>query len=391
MKTKSAIKVLTLFILLIWEGCQTTPKILNPEFNEFKIQKIVSTGIETLVVKPTSDAWPRVQTVSTSPLPSSTKNLRLAVIGDTGCRLKENQYGKTYQDCSSAKEWPYADVVKALGAENYNFGIHTGDYHYREQCTDAKLCPAFGKYFGYGWGAWWDDFYGPSQSLFLKTPWLFVRGNHEDCNRAYLGWAALSATTKPFTDGCTGAEPYQWIEMDDLVLINFDNSAMEDRKPLKKEDIGLWNSKFVEIKNRIQELKTKKEVWFLTHKPMFGFVPNSTDAEPQALSPFMADMLKQSGLYDKIDIFLSGHIHTQQVDQLPEKLQLVVAHSGTSLDSFGRKILTDKINTTTESKYSFGYAIFEKLGFKKWNFIFKDQKGVTQLSCLSTNNTVNCE
>lgn len=404
MKTKRAFAKLSSFILIstfvLWGACQSAPKIVTPQFPEFQIQKITGEGIETVTVKPSSNAWPDLVTAPTlTALSTSTKNLRLAVIGDTGCRLKETKNGNVYQDCSVTKEWPYSEVVMSLEKENYNFAIHTGDYHYREQCTDAKLCPAYGKYIGYVWGAWWDDFYGPTQSLFKKTPWLFVRGNHEDCNRAYTGWAPLSAVSnKKFLDTCTEVEPYQWVEMDDVVFINFDNAMMEDRKPLAPEEAAKWKTKFVELKDKIDSLKTKKEIWFLSHKPMFGYVPDKKDAEPVAIDTYMSDLLKASGLYDKVDIFLAGHIHTQQVVPLngkgkkPEpKLQLVVAHSGTSLDPFGRKMLSAKIMTTTENKYSFGYAMFEKLGFKKWKFIFKDTKGVTQLECQSDANKVACE
>lgn len=390
--TKKVVQLVAISSLLFWQGCQTLPKIENPEFSAFQIQKITSKGIETVTVKPSSSAWPDFTKDSATSFNTSSKNLRLAVIGDTGCRLKESKNGKSYQDCSLTKEWPYSQVVDSIAKEDYNFGIHTGDYHYREQCTDAKLCPKFGKYIGYVWGAWWDDFYGPSQPLF-KKPWMFVRGNHEDCNRAYLGWAALSPveSTKKFTDPCVVAEPYQWTELEDIVFINFDNAMMEDRKELKKEEAAVWNERFVEIKNRIQALKGKKEIWFLSHKPMFGYIPNEEDAEPKAIGTYMSDLLKSSGLYDQIDFFLAGHIHAQQVIPLPNKVQLVVAHSGTSLDPFGRKIMTEKFKTTTDNKYSFGYAIFEKTGFKKWTFLFKDTKGDVQLTCHSASNKVTCD
>lgn len=384
-------KLFAFSFLLVWGGCQTAPKISNPDFSKFQIQKITSAGVETVSIKPSSSAWPTVAGVSTTPFATDSKNLRIAVIGDTGCRLKESKYGNAYQDCSSTKEWPFSDVVKSLGNENYNFAIHTGDYHYREQCTDPKLCPTYGKYFGYIWGAWWDDFYGPAQPVFKKSPWIFVRGNHENCDRAYLGWAAISAQTKQFTEPCVAVEPYQWIEMDDIVFINFDNASMEDRKEFSAEEATMWKEKFSEVKNRIKNLKTKKEIWLLSHKPMFGFVPDEKDAEPKSIGQFMAPLVKESGLYDQVDVFLSGHIHTQQVVQLDKKIQLIAAQGGTTLDPFGRKILNSKVMTTTENKYSFGYALFEKTGFKKWNFIFKDTKGKTELECKSNANKVTCE
>ncbi len=35
---------------------------------------------------------------------------------------------------------------------------------------------------------WQADFFRPAAPLLAAAPWLFVRGNHESCGRAGLGW-----------------------------------------------------------------------------------------------------------------------------------------------------------------------------------------------------------
>ncbi len=88
--------------------------------------------------------------------------------------------------------------------------------------------------------------------------------------------------------------------------------------------------------------------------------------EPLAIKDYLRALMTEAGLINKIDYFLSGHIHNQQL-VLSEKNQLqqiIVGHSGTALDTFGQKIKNSKMISTTESKTSFGYAIFERTGFK---------------------------
>lgn len=377
--------------LLFWGGCQSLSQTHAPTFEPFTIQKISTNGIETVTISDSRSEWPEFQHSKAAPLLVNSKDLRVAVIGDTGCRLKETGGKVSYQNCSLSKEWPFPEITKTLQSETYDFAVHTGDYHYREHCTDAKLCPVYATHIGYGWAAWWDDFFAPSLVLFKKSPWLFVRGNHEDCLRAYQGWTILSPVVKKIKDTCEEIEDYQWVEMDDLIFINFDNSSFEDRKEMTAEEIVKWKAQFFKIASQIKNLPVKKEIWFLTHKPVLGFAPNPADAEPVGIKPNMLRLIKETGLYDSVDIFLSGHIHNQQVVPMNEKIQLIVGHGGSALDPFGRKIMTDSLTTTTENKYSFGYALFHRTAYKKWDFVFKNQYGVAQLECHLAKNKINCD
>src|SRR3989344_83386 len=307
-------KILILSLaLLFWGSCKTTPSFFVFPFETFQIRKIVDKGVQTVELQANQAAWPDVTYKELTPLKLNSKKIKIAVIGDTGCRLKESKGVGTYQNCNLTNEWPYAHIVQSLVKESYDFAIHTGDYHYREHCSDKKLCSGYAKSVGYGWNAWWDDFYGPSQALFKKSPLLLVRGNHEDCNRAYSGWGPLSVFNKKFADICEEIEPYQWIEMDDLVLINFDESGFEDRKPSLEGQRLQWLRELKNISERISQLKTKKEIWFLAHKPVLAFYPENKTAEPVAIDEYLKALLSESGLIKKIDYFLSGHIHSQQL------------------------------------------------------------------------------
>lgn len=381
----------SLFILFLTSCQSSSKKFVTEPFEPIKINKIVSTGIQPVEVTYQKNKWPQVNYLAIEKNKMSSKNLRFAVIGDTGCRLKETAKGSSHQNCNVSNEWPYPELIQSLVKEKFSFAIHTGDYHYREHCTDEKLCPTYSKSVGYGWNAWWDDFYDPTQPLFKKTPVLLVRGNHEDCARAFQGWAPLSADNKDFNSDCAAIEPYQWIELEDMVFINFDDSAFQDRKLSPEKDRKKWLEIFNEISMRIKNLQGKKEIWFLAHKPVSGFVPDDKIAEPFAIGNFLKDLLSESGLLKQVDYFLSGHIHNQQfVVADKNMLQIIVGHSGTALDPFGRKINNQKLISSTDTKYSFGYGIFERLGFKKWKMIFKNADGSLDMVCKITNKKVSC-
>lgn len=375
------LKALFLFSLL-FASCKSSQIADTIPFDNIEIRKILGMGIQKVEISYEKDKWPQLKYGAIEKNNISSKKLRFAVIGDTGCRLKESSYGNSYQNCNLTNEWPYPEIIKSLVKEDFSFAVHTGDYHYREQCSDKKLCAAYAKSIGYGWGAWWEDFYGPTGSLFKKAPLLLVRGNHEDCNRAYAGWAPLSADNKKFGSDCKAVEPYQWIEMGDMVFINFDDSAFDDRKESSKEDKKKWLKILTEISKRVDSLKGSKEIWFLSHKPVMGYVPDPKLAEPFAIGDFLKDLMKKSKLYKRVDYFLSGHIHNQQFVVSDQKmLQIIVGHSGTALDPFGRKINNDKIISSTETKYDFGYGIFERVGFKRWKMYFKDVNGKLTMTC----------
>lgn len=373
-------------------GCQSAPTVSQNQFTPFELRKIIERGIQTVDLSPSKSDWPNLKYKDLKPFSFKSDNLKIAILGDTGCRLIENQFGAKYQDCPNPKEWPYAKAVATITKETYDFAIHTGDYHYREKCTDAVLCPQLTKSLGYGWPAWWDDFYGPSQALFEKSPLLFVRGNHEDCNRAYSGWGPLSSSNKKFQDRCHEIEPYQWIEMGDLVLINFDDSAFIDREELKTGDREKWVQQLKQLEMRLAELKNKKEIWFIAHKPVVGFMPDKSTAEPIEIKKNLYSVMKEVGLLSRIDFLLAGHLHSQQLMNSADlPLQIVVGATGTALEPFGRKIMNEKLTTTTENKYSFSYAVFERTGFKRWHWQFKDLDGVTQLDCKVNEGKANCE
>lgn len=119
------------------------------------------------------------------PVPSRSPQ-RIVVIGDTGCRMKRAD--DAWQSCNDPNGWPFLRIAAAAARLKPDLVLHVGDYHYRENACPAGRPGCEGSPWGYGWDTWNADFFGPAAPLLAAAPWVFVRGNHEECARAGQGW-----------------------------------------------------------------------------------------------------------------------------------------------------------------------------------------------------------
>jgi hypothetical protein len=185
-------------------------------------------------------------------LPKATVQ-RIVLLGDTGCRIKisANGQGDPLQDCSSADAWPWARIARAAAREKPDLVIHVGDYHYREYCEDPLRCTPLrerGVVVSYGWVGWQADFFAPAAPLLAQAPWVFVRGNHENCDRGGEGWmrflspspylACTDQRSKTATRSVLGnnftADAWR-LDIDaGLGLIVVDNAGHEDYRPVQE-------------------------------------------------------------------------------------------------------------------------------------------------------------
>lgn len=123
---------------------------------------------------------------------------RVVAIGDTGCRAKE-------QDCASPADWPFAAVAYQAREAGGDLTVHVGDYIYRETVSDCGGKSPCGD----NWKAWNADWFAPVGELLLAAPWVFARGNHEDCTRGGRGWFLFFDPRDVPAGGCAGTtDPY---------------------------------------------------------------------------------------------------------------------------------------------------------------------------------------
>jgi hypothetical protein len=109
---------------------------------------------------------------------------RLVILGDTGCRLK----GAYVQNCRDPSGWPFARVAALAAAQKPDLVIHVGDYYYRETPCPAGNAGCAGSPYGDQWATWKAELFDPAAPLLAAAPWVFARGNHEDCKRGAAGW-----------------------------------------------------------------------------------------------------------------------------------------------------------------------------------------------------------
>ena len=271
---------------------------------------------------------------------------RIVVIGDTGCRLKQSD--NAYQACNDAAAYPFARIAAAAARWHPDLVVHVGDYHYRENACPQANAGCAGSPWGYGSDTWDADFFTPGQPLLEAAPWIFVRGNHESCNRGGQGFRrfldAFPLTADRTCDLAANDAVADYTETfavplgGDTQMIVLDSSNTTNQ-PLAAGDVRL--ARYQRAYGEIERLSDGARYNILgLHHPLFGFgaFPDSTGVInlaggnrglASAFSPHNPNIVPTN-----IDIVLSGHIHLwQQVGYVADRpTQFISGFSGTLED-----------------------------------------------------------
>ena len=251
----------------------------------------------------------------------------IAVLGDTGCRVQPSYD----QHCDKPAKWPFAQVANAAVARGAGLIVHLGDFYYREaQCltpppNDSCTTPPP---FGDRGETWRAEFFGPAGGLLPKAPWLFVRGNHEDCMRGGKGWAYY------FGDGggdCDLVHQEAIIRLSGLTLINVDSAHADDPAALQVVNAN-WQSIADSIVGRLAG--TTGTIVLVTHIPQYVECPQGCDKIRTANIGgvrTIADRLRATG---RPVILLAGHFHAFQAFDSPGIRQVIVGNGGANLDPY---------------------------------------------------------
>lgn len=238
--------------------------------------------------------------------------------------------------CSKAA-WGFPTLAASAASKEapVDFILHVGDYHYREYTgADQTTCHGYSQdpqtyqdhgwvHCGKNWASWQDDFFDPVRSggLLGLAPWIFVRGNHEDCQRAWQGWF-LFFYPGAAPDDCaqddlarTHVLPPYTINLDRLDLYVVDSSDERGESAMQS------------FQHVAQDLNaSKRTAWLVTHVPE-GSYSHGHD-------PFAESCLGQNPLLAWV---LAGHVHNFQHHPAGASMRLetVVGGSGTKLDGCG--------------------------------------------------------
>jgi hypothetical protein len=325
----------------------------------------------------------------------------IAIVGDTGCRLKESLTKKSYQDCSDPAVWPYAQVIKSIVKEKPDVIIHLGDYHYREQCSAGKPCQKMTPSIGYGFNPWELDFFAPSSASFKQAPWILARGNHEDCGRAFLGYRQLLAT-KDWNKDCVDYEDPDFIQLGEVLVVNLDSSTIPDMPDPKPESDILWKQRLDDIGKKIDQkvasaAMTKDKIthiWMISHKPIYGLVALGKVFAPVNIN--LRKYFEKASWGKNVELLMAGHIHSSEIMKAKEfPLQVVLGNSGTALDVMPDKISAENLSFINYEKakiisHGFGYALLKRDSAGDYAIEFHNADGSKDFSCHLKNRGQDC-
>jgi hypothetical protein len=347
----------------------------------------------------------------TLPLPKADPK-RIAVIGDTGCRLQ--RAGNIYQDCNDPARWPFKAIAAAIAADPPDLIVHVGDYHYREDPCPAGNAQCAGSPWGYGWDTWEADFFAPAAALLAAAPWVVVRGNHETCDRGGQGWWRFMDTRPPqprqdcnnAADDAIGSysEPYAvplGAAAGGTQLIVFDSSLV-GLDALKPDD-PMYRNYHAQFTKAFALAARSPRNLFLDHHPVLGFAPNpGKPASPwpgnAGLQSVLATLAPAALFPPEVQATIAGHNHLFEALSFstPHPAQVIVGNSGDWVDDAfpvpfptalmpapGAKL--DMITSTNR----FGYMTMEPDG-ARWKMTVRDVRGVPMLGCMLTGNRIDC-
>jgi hypothetical protein len=288
------------------------------------------------------------------------------VVGDTGCRLKHSKgQSCTGKDLTGgAWGFPTLSGTASKVSPTPDLILHVGDYLYREseegdtgKCTPYE--PAKGwKNCGDNWPTWQDDWFTPAHDggLMGAAPWVYVRGNHEDCNRGWQGYFLFFANEDPPASCPTTLDPYV-VSLDDLDVYVVDSSD---------ESSTSTQANFTWVAGKLAT--TTRSAWLTTHVPTYDLG-----------AAYANSGLDQATALKWLHV---GHQHNfQHIPAGTMQAQTVTGGSGTGLDTCsvatcdptsGPACCYGKVSDTDAGQYSYLVAT---MGKSEWSATVYDEDG----------------
>ena len=260
------------------------------------------------------------------PVPAPAKTIgRVVVVGDTGCRVAPTWA----QACDDPTKWVFATVATAAAATKPDLIIHVGDYIYRERPCPTLIQPGCaGTPSGDNFPTWAADFFTPAAPLLAGAPMIVVRGNHEICSRAGVGYSRhLSPDAFDPAMPCPQKDPTYTVSIDGQSFAVLDTSFPPDARVDPAME-AILRQELEAIGSAAETAPTM----LLTHKPAWAITRGAHDrvyGSSQTYAAAAGDSLPRA-----LQVAISGHIH------LFESLtftnggpgQIVVGNSGTMLE-----------------------------------------------------------
>jgi len=309
---------------------------------------------------------------------------RLVILGDSGCRLK----GGFVQNCRDPSGWPFARIAALAAARKPDLVIHVGDYYYRETPCPAGNTGCAGSPYGDRWATWKAELFDPAAPLLAAAPWVFARGNHEDCKRGAGGWfRQLDAA--PAVKTCPADSDTFAVDLGGPTLFVVDSNDTEDLiAPADK--VARFAARLASVK------PGPGGAWIVTHRPFWN-----SSRLGDLVADGMVNATERAAVKDRnltgVGLILSGHVHyfTSVSFGAARPPQLVVGTGGDTLDlddATPPTIGTAPVDGLPAELFTmghFGYFVFDRQG-EDWVGHFYDTRDRTAAVCLLHRRTLAC-
>lgn len=257
------------------------------------------------------------------------------MLGDSGCRVTSF----FDQVCSDERKWPFGRVAAAAVRQPAGLILHLGDYYYRETPCKGSSAPCIPGPYGDTEAAWRADFFTPARDLLAKAPWIFTRGNHEDCLRGGFGWHYYFSESAA---ACDLVHPPAHIAFKGWSLVDFDSAHTQDRYA-----VGPLNQSWVDLAAKLgAQRPAGGPVLLATHEP--GYF-TCTDDDTGERVPCRAGSIAALGgvraIADAVrdtgarTLLFSGHIHAFQVLDTQAMTQVIVGIGGANPDKVAKELM----------------------------------------------------
>ena len=315
---------------------------------------------------------------------------RIVIFGDTGCEVKS----LAAQACNDPRAWPFARIAALAAAHKPDLVIHVGDYYYRETPCPLGMKACAGSPSGDHWAAWAAEFFDPAAPLLQAAPWVFARGNHENCQRGWRGWYAL-LDAGPAPDRCLDVAAPFAVKTGDLSLYVIDSADADDLGHDPRQIRGVA----AQLDQLGEALKAGRG-WIITHRPVWGLVPVAR-LGPGTPIEVSLNLTEQAAFRGRamagVQMVVSGHVHHfQSVTFGPARpAQLIVGAGGDfglkadRKEPYGGPRLLDGLEARTLSFSQFGFYLMDQDG-EDWSGTFHDIDDQVRARCRLHDRALTC-
>jgi predicted phosphodiesterase len=303
---------------------------------------------------------------------------RLVILGDSGCRMK----GQAFQNCNDLAGWPFARIAALAAAKRPDLVIHVGDYYYREKPCPQGNAGCAGSPYGDRWATWKAELFDPAAPLLAAAPWVFVRGNHEDCKRGGPGWfRQLDAA--PVVKACPAES--------DTFSVNLGGTRLFVVDSADTEDITAPSEKVAAFAARLGPLRVERRdgeaAWVVTHRPIWNAARLGDLLSDGVVNATEREAVK-GGALAGVELVLSGHVHnfTALSFRARRPPQLVVGTGGDTLDlgdappPASGTAWVDGLKADVFTMGRWGYLLLERQGVG-WTGRFYDAQDRVAATC----------